>query len=112
MPVLLAALSSVVYGTADFAGGLASRRNDGVVVTVRSQLYGCIVLVVVLLVWPDVTVTRETDSESPGLAWVVYSVPVAEWDAERYDAAHRSWREGFMDLCPPAAAEAFALGLR
>jgi drug/metabolite transporter (DMT)-like permease len=58
MPVLLAALSSVVYGTADFAGGLASRRNDGVVVTVRSQLYGCIVLVLVLALWPDVTVTR------------------------------------------------------
>jgi D-arabinose 5-phosphate isomerase GutQ len=59
-----------------------------------------------------VTVTQEDDCEIPGLAWVVYSVPVAEWDAARYDAAHRSWRDGFRDLCPPAAAEAFALGLR
>ena len=63
MPVLLAALSSVVYGTADFAGGLASRRNDGVVVTVTSQMFGCIVLALALLLWPDVTVTR------PDLLW-------------------------------------------
>jgi drug/metabolite transporter (DMT)-like permease len=57
VPVLLAALSSVVYGTADFAGGMASRRNDGVVVTVLSQLMGCVALAVALAVWPDVTVT-------------------------------------------------------
>lgn len=56
MPVLLATLSSLVYGTADFAGGMASRRNDGLVVTVVSQSFGCIVLVVALVVWPDVTV--------------------------------------------------------
>jgi drug/metabolite transporter (DMT)-like permease len=57
VPVLLAALSSIVYGTADFAGGMASRRNDGVVVTVLSQLMGCAALVVALAVWPHVTVT-------------------------------------------------------
>ena len=33
MPVLLATLSSLVYGTADFMGGLASQRNHGVIVT-------------------------------------------------------------------------------
>lgn len=56
MPVLLATLSSLVYGTADFTGGIASRRNDGVVVTVVSQTFGCVALVVALAVWPEVTV--------------------------------------------------------
>lgn len=56
MPVLLAALSSLVYGTADFAGGMASRRNDGLVVTVVSQTFGCVVLVAALVLWPEVTV--------------------------------------------------------
>lgn len=63
MPVLLATLSSLVYGTADFAGGLAARRNDGMVVTVVSQLFGCIVLAAALALWPEVTVT------SPDLWW-------------------------------------------
>ena len=57
MGVLLAALSSLVYGSADFLGGFASKRTDGVVVTFVSQAFGCVVLAVALAVWPDVTVT-------------------------------------------------------
>lgn len=57
MPVVLAVMSSVIYGGADFAGGLASRRNDGVVVTVVSQICGAGALVVAILLWPEVTVT-------------------------------------------------------
>lgn len=57
MGVLLAALSSLVYGTADFLGGFASKRTDGVVVTFVSQACGCVVLAVALALWPDVTVT-------------------------------------------------------
>jgi len=53
----------LVYGTADFLGGLASRRNDGMVVTVVSQSFGCIVLGVAVLLWPEVTV------ESSDLWW-------------------------------------------
>ena len=57
MAILLAALSSLVYGTADFTGGYASRRNDGMVVTVVSQGCGLAALVIALLLWPHVTVT-------------------------------------------------------
>jgi drug/metabolite transporter (DMT)-like permease len=55
--ILLAALSSLVYGTADFTGGFASRRNDGMVVTVVSQTCGLVVLIVALVLWPHVTVS-------------------------------------------------------
>jgi uncharacterized membrane protein len=57
MGVLLAALSSLVYGSADFLGGFASKRTDGVVVTFVSQACGCVVLAVALALWPEVTVT-------------------------------------------------------
>ncbi|MCC6227252.1 MAG: DMT family transporter [Microthrixaceae bacterium] len=56
MAVLLATLSSLVYGTADFLGGMASRRNDGMVVTVVSQTFGCLALAIAVLLWPEVTV--------------------------------------------------------
>jgi drug/metabolite transporter (DMT)-like permease len=55
--ILLAALSSLVYGTADFTGGFASRRNDGMVVTVVSQTCGLVALAVALALWPHVTVS-------------------------------------------------------
>ncbi|HKY16254.1 MAG TPA: EamA family transporter, partial [Microthrixaceae bacterium] len=57
MAVLLATLSALVYGTADFCGGVATRRNDGAVVTVLSQLTGCALLAVALVVWGPVTIT-------------------------------------------------------
>ncbi len=53
---LLAAGSSLVYGSADFMGGLASKRTDGVVVTVRSQIWGLIPLAVGLVLWSGVEV--------------------------------------------------------
>jgi uncharacterized membrane protein len=57
MAVLLATLSALVYGTADFCGGVATRRNDGAVVTVLSQLAGCALIAVALVAWGPVTVT-------------------------------------------------------
>ncbi len=57
MPVFLATLSALVYGTADFMGGLASKRTHGVVVTAVSQMWGLLALAVALLLWPDTTVT-------------------------------------------------------
>ena len=46
MAIFLAALSALVYGTADFTGGFAARRNDGLVVTVLSQCCGLVALAV------------------------------------------------------------------
>ena len=53
---LMAAGSSLVYGSADFMGGLASKRTDGVVVTVRSQIWGLIPLAIGLVLWSGVDV--------------------------------------------------------
>jgi drug/metabolite transporter (DMT)-like permease len=47
LAVLLALASSVVWGTADFGGGLVSRRLPTVTVTVLSQLAGFVALLVV-----------------------------------------------------------------
>ena len=46
MGPVLAALSAVVYGCADFCGGLATRRSPATTVTVSSQLAGLVVLVI------------------------------------------------------------------
>lgn len=64
MPFLIALLSSVLYGTADFLGGLASRRAPVVTVTALSQAAGLLVLLAVAPFVPGVT--RGAD-----LAWAV-----------------------------------------
>jgi hypothetical protein len=60
----------------------------------------------------DVTVTVEHDCEIPGLSWVVYEVPIANWDMERYRAAHDRWLTGFGALCPSDDSINFVLGMR
>ena len=51
-PILLAALSALAFGTADFSGGKASRRADPVAVTVVSQLLSVPLLLLLVLVVP------------------------------------------------------------
>ena len=48
MTIVLALASALVYGTADFLGGLASRRAAAIVVTFVSQCVGLLFLLVVL----------------------------------------------------------------
>lgn len=52
LPIVLAAVSAVAFGTADFAGGKASRRANPIAVTVISQLLSVPLLVVLVLVVP------------------------------------------------------------
>lgn len=61
MALVLAALSAVIYGTADFAGGMASRRNDGVAVTLSTQVIGLGAVLVAVAVWPGVVVVTGAD---------------------------------------------------
>lgn len=49
MSVLLAALSALCYGTADFAGGFAARRSPLLPVLVVSQAAGAVIALVLLL---------------------------------------------------------------
>ncbi len=58
MAYLLALCSAVLYGTADFLGGLASRRTHALAVVVRSQCIALVLLVLMLPVLPEATATR------------------------------------------------------
>ncbi|HEX8104684.1 MAG TPA: EamA family transporter [Solirubrobacteraceae bacterium] len=49
MSIVLALLSSVLWGSADYLGGVAARRITALVVTFLSQLFGLLTLTVLLL---------------------------------------------------------------
>src|SRR5678816_672552 len=53
---VLALLSAVLYGAADFVGGLTSRRASTMAVVFASQLAGAIVLLVILPFLPSASV--------------------------------------------------------
>lgn len=53
MAYLLAIGSAILYGAADFLGGLASRRTSTIAVVVVSQLAGMLLLIVMLPLLPD-----------------------------------------------------------
>lgn len=73
MAYLLALCSAVLYGTADFLGGLASRRTHALAVVVRSQCIALVLLVLMLPVLPEATATR-SDLVWGGLAGLAVSV--------------------------------------
>jgi drug/metabolite transporter (DMT)-like permease len=56
--IVLALLSATLYGSADFLGGLASRRSSVMPVMIFSQLAGLIALLLVLPLLPAATATR------------------------------------------------------
>ncbi len=55
MPFVMALLSSMLYGVADFLGGMGSRRGPAVTVTAWFQIVGLACLVVYALVAPGAT---------------------------------------------------------
>lgn len=57
-PVLLALLSAVLYGAADFVGGLTSRRASTLAVVFVSQFAGALLVLVLLPLLPTATVVR------------------------------------------------------
>ena len=62
MAVLLAVLGALVYGSADFAGGLATRRAAAVAVVFCGQAAGAVLLLVLLVVVPG-------RFDPPSIAW-------------------------------------------
>ena len=56
--VAFAALSGLSYGSADFAGALASQRNKATLVTAVGQLVSLLALLVAVVVWVDGEATR------------------------------------------------------
>lgn len=59
MPFVMAVCSSMLYGVADFLGGMGSRRGPAVTVTAWFQVVGLAVLVVYALFAPGVTRTSD-----------------------------------------------------
>ncbi len=57
MAALLALASSLVYGSGDFLGGMASRRAPAILVTIWAQLIGLVGLAVAVVVLPADDVT-------------------------------------------------------
>lgn len=58
MTALLAIASAIVYGSADFLGGLASRRTSPLAVTAVSQAFGAILLLALVWAFPGTGPTR------------------------------------------------------
>ena len=52
MAAVLAGLTAVFYGLADFAGGLGSKRHPAWTVVAGSQIVGFPVLILAMLIWP------------------------------------------------------------
>jgi drug/metabolite transporter (DMT)-like permease len=73
---LLALGSALLYGAADFTGGLATRRFATIPVVVLSQLSGLIFLLLLLPLLPDSSPSR-TDMLWGGIAGVTGSIGVA-----------------------------------
>lgn len=61
MSLILAAMSALVFGSADFAGGTASKRNDGIAVTMSSQIIGLAVVLLSVALWPGDVVAGRSD---------------------------------------------------
>ena len=56
--IVFALLSAALYGSADFLGGLASRRSSVMPVMIFSQLAGLLTLLLMLPFLPAATATR------------------------------------------------------
>ncbi len=75
MIYLLALGSALLYGAADFTGGLATRRSATIPVVILSQLSGLIFLVLLLPLLPDASPTR-ADMVWGGVAGLTGSIGV------------------------------------
>lgn len=49
---LTATLGAALFGAADFLGGLTSRKDSALVVTITAQAVGCLAALATVLVWP------------------------------------------------------------
>jgi len=93
-PILLAAVSAVVFGTADFSGGKASRRADPIAVTVISQLLSVPLLVALVLVVPG----------SPTVADIAWGLLAGTAGAGGVVLLYRALAGGMMAVVAPVTA--------
>lgn len=94
MSVLLAVCGALIYGFADFAGGLASRRAAALAVVFTGQAASLVILVAVLLVFP-------APFSAAGVAWGTASGGVG---AVALLLFYRSLSLGAMSVIAPLTA--------
>ncbi|MFY1617248.1 EamA family transporter [Micromonospora sp. WMMD736] len=93
-PILLAAVSAVAFGTADFSGGKASRRADPIAVTVVSQLLSVPLLVALVLLVPG----------SPRVADIAWGLLAGTAGAGGIVLLYRALSGGMMAVVAPVTA--------
>ncbi|WBB74931.1 EamA family transporter [Micromonospora sp. WMMD1128] len=94
LPIVLAAVSAIAFGTADFSGGKASRHADPIAVTVVSQLLSLPLLIVLVLVVPG----------SPGKADLAWGLLAGVAGAAGVMLLYRALATGVMSVVAPVTA--------
>jgi len=95
MAVLLALLTAVVYGSADFLGGKATRHVSAIGVTFVGQIFGIAVLAVATLI-ADIPVPPASDWAWSALAGVLGSTGLVVF--------YKAMSSGHMTVAAPTAA--------
>lgn len=95
MPYLLALVSALLYGAADFTGGLATRRAGVVSVVVVSQLSGLVGLLLLMPLLP---------AASPSRADLLWGVSAALTGGAGVALLYRALAIGRMAVVAPTTA--------
>jgi drug/metabolite transporter (DMT)-like permease len=95
MPLLLALVSALLYGAADFTGGLATRRAGVLPVVAVSQLSGLVLLLLLLPLLPNA---------SPSSADLLWGLAAALTGAVGVSLLYRALAIGSMAVVAPTTA--------
>jgi len=95
MTTILALSAAVVYGTADFFGGVAARRTSPMAVTLSAHLVGLMLLVVAIPVLP---------AAHPQVSDLVYGGVAGAFGAGGLILFYRALSRGTMSVVAPVAA--------
>jgi drug/metabolite transporter (DMT)-like permease len=96
---LLAVLSSVVWGSSDFLGGLLSKRRPAIAVVGASQAVGLVTMTLVVLAGHPLQ----------GTAWLAYAVPAGLVGSLALCAFYVALSSGTMGVVAPIAATGAAV---
>jgi len=95
MTAILALSAAVVYGTADFFGGVAARRTSPLAVTLSAHVVGLLLLVVAIPLLP---------TASPQPADLLYGAVAGAFGAGGLILFYRALSRGTMSVVAPVAA--------
>lgn len=95
MTPFVATLAAALFGTADFLGGLASRRTPALLVTVVSQAAGFLLLGAVALTWPPSSWVDPT---------ILWGASAGIWGGLGVVALYAGLGTGRMSIVAPIAA--------